>query len=356
MEILFKLNDTSVDLKIAIVGDTDFQDFYAKVNINNAWKSLKNYIEQATENQLLPFVGEAFYNTIALAYNNNTSLSTTQLKALRLMKFAVAYYAAQIQYIENMDTSTDAGNFQNMPTSANPSPIATFKIKLQYLTETADKHLDTLLAYMDERVKLNDTGFSTYANSLAYLKGKSDLFRTTEEFQSYHNICNSRRTFLALHPFMRDAARLYVMPLIGQDMFNELVQQYNDNGLTTYNAVLLDYVRPTLAKYTVMLAASMNGLKIEADGFRIVSNTDGFDSRTSAITARRNEVGNLKFEAEDYAKQYSSDLTQHLNANITHYQTYQTQMANANDTLRASKIVTSPPNFEGKIIGGIGVF
>jgi hypothetical protein len=31
-------------------------------------------------------------------------------------------------------------------------------------------------------------------------------------------------------------------------------------------------------------------------------------------------------------------------------------MVNTNDTVQAAKIVASPPNSEGKIIGGIGVF
>ncbi len=354
MNLVFKLNDPTKSESQAILSDTDFLQFYAQLNRNNSWLSLKSYITQITETQVIPYIGIDFYTEIVNLYNSSATLTDSQTTAIRLMKYAVAYYAAQLEYREKVDTTTDAGNFQNHPQQTSGTSLGYFKVKLLHLVETGDAHFDRLLTFLDERVMLNDLKFKTYANSRAYLDNRSDFFRTTEEFQIYHNICNSRRTFIALLPMMRDAARLYLKPLLGTDMYNEMVKQYTDTTLTTFNSILIAYVRPIVAKYTVVLAASINTLKIENDGFKVVSNTDGFDARESAVHTRRDDLAKMRFLAEDYAKRYESELMNYLKDNAANYPTWQNSLLTpkSNDLPLQEKVIVTLDNF-GNAVGGI---
>jgi hypothetical protein len=356
MEVVFKKTDPSVSDTLLTVNDTEFERFYPRINTNTAWSNWLPYIEQATRRYVFPFISEAWYTVLVDKHHAGTIQSPSEKTALELLQTAVAYYAAMYAYPKEMDLFSDAGNMVNTQMGGStPTSIGIFKSKLWDLTLTADDHLDTLLAFLEEQVKLNNTAFNAFKTSAAFLRGKADLFRTTEEVQIFHNIGSSRRTYLSLLPYFRDAARLYVMPQIGQDMYNELVEQIGKNTLTPNNAVLLDYVRPALIKYALMCAADADGLSFEFDVPRVVSNPDGMDARQVMVANRLKNRLSQRSVFEQIGKQYLTDLANHLKANLDKYPTFQNQIFNANDTVNASKIVVSHDK-HGRVVGGIGMF
>jgi hypothetical protein len=355
MKVVFKISDASIAYTDLKVNQTDFERYYPEINTNTAWSNWLPYIEQATRRYVLPLVSDSWYNALMTKHHADATLTSTEEEALELLKTAVAYYAAMYAYPKKMDLFSDSGNMVNSPNHATATPMGVFKSKLWDLTLTADDHLDALLNYMEQQVKLKNTAFNLWKLSDAFLRGKADLFRSTEDLQQYHNIGSSRRTYLALLPYIRDAARLYIMPQIGQDMYNELVEQVGKNTVTTNNTVLLDYVRPALVKYALMCAADADGLNLDFDAPRVVSNPDGMDTRQQTVSNRMKARQNFRMTIENVAKQYLTDLTNYLNANPDKYPTFQNQHPNTNDRINASKIVVSRDE-RGNIVGGIGMF
>jgi len=352
MDLIFKVGSSIAENK-ANVNDTDFRQYYGQLNTNNSWSLLKPFIKQATLRKIIPFVSAEWYNDLASAYMNGVTLTDSQTQALDLLKYVAAYYTAELMYVENIDISTDAGNFQNSPNQAVTTPLAYFKIKLYNLTKTADEHIDRLLAFMDSRVGVSDAKFTLYANSTAFENGKAELFRTTEEFQVYHNVLNSRRTFIAILPYIRDAVVQFARPLITSDLYEQIVQQYNTSTLTVANQKVFFRLRAMVAKYAIANAAKMNTLIIEGDGFRVASNTDGFDTRESAVHTRRNEIESMRYDVENMAKMHQADLINFLKSNSADYPSFAAMIINIPET---QKIVAPSDCYGNTLPGGIALF
>ena len=352
MKVPFKINNPQISLQDALIYHTDYAAHYTEINSSSSFAAVEATLKQAIRLYIIPFISKAYYDEITSKYHADT-LDESEEEVFELLQTTSAYYREMYVYAKKIDRSSDAGNFQATPERVGTG-LGMFKSKLLDLTLTADMHLDLLLAAIEREVAASNTLFDTYKFSSEYSAQRADLFRSVEEVQRYHNINSNRRIYLAMLPYFADAARLYVLPQIGQDMYNELVQQYNDNVLTSNNAVLLEYVRHTLIKFAMMCASDADAFSVEGDAIRIVSNTEGFDRREAAIAERRRSNQSFRIKMENVGNQYLSDLAAFLKAKKDLYPTFN-QNFDINDNVNASKIVVTRDKY-GDVVGGIGIF
>lgn len=74
----------------------------------------------------------------------------------------------------------------------------------------------------------------------------------TEKYLKEVSVINDNTDMKILTPSILDAQDLYMVPLLGSDLFNELITQVNSQTVTALNQTLLDnYVLPCLVKYTL---------------------------------------------------------------------------------------------------------
>lgn len=348
----FKINSENVDSDLLKVGDTDFEQFYPRINTNTDWSLLLPYINDALDMYIIPFIGELFYTTL-IERSVAQDVTVSETKSLQLLKRATAYYMAMYAYPKEQDLFSDLGVTQNSPEYAHDTSIAKFKSKLWNLTLTADDHLDALLAFLEVRVKANDSHFNTFKESAAYKNGKSALFRDAFELQEFHNINRSRRTYLSLLPSLADAAELYIIPNIGQGLYSEVVEQFHTNELSEPNQKLLKHLRRVAVKYAIVIASDTEGLLFDNySAVRVVSNPEGMDNREVQITARMNARKNARMTTENIAARYLSTMRDFLDANSSDYSTYATEMITPIDNRRRNKIIVSR-DCEGRVEGGI---
>jgi hypothetical protein len=347
----FKIQ-TNIDADLLKVGDTDFEEYYPRINTNTDWALLLPYINDALDMYIIPFIGEAFYTTL-MERSAVEGVTASEIKALQLLKRAVAYYMAMYAYPKEQDLFSDLGVTQNSPENAHSTSVAVFKSKLWNLTLTADDHLDALLAFLEVRVKANDTRFDIFKTSTAYKNGKSDLFRDAFELQEFHNINRSRRTYLSLLPSLADAAELYIIPNIGQGLYTQVVAQFHSNTLSVANEKLLKHLRRVAVKYAIVIASDTEGLLFDNySAVRVVSNPEGMDTREGQITARMNARKSARMTTENIANRYLSTLRDFLDAHSADYPTYAAEMITPIDNRRRNKIITSR-DCDGRTVGGI---
>lgn len=316
MLLPFKILPSVSDEKEALLHQTDFEDFFPEVNTNTSWRSLKPYIEQAIEDYLLPQIGEALYVDLLTKHHNNDTLTVSQTRCLRHIQVTAAWYTVAYAYANKLDILTDMGNTQLNGEKSLSTPQWAFNKKYGNLLRTADKKLDNLLEFLEKQADLKVQYFALWWLDEAYLRGKSDLFHTTAEVQKLHNILNSRRTFIALIPSLRDVARVNLIPTIGLEMYNELVYQHHQSALTTPNSVLLEYVRAAAIKLALAMALDTQPICFESDGVRTVSTTEGLDK----LNIER--INQLAKNCRSLGKQFLDDLLTFLFKNAALYPTF----------------------------------
>lgn len=336
MDLLFKIA-TGIQYQNAIIGDTDFKRFYPEVNINLPWADIEPYIEQATDTYIIPFVGDAFYAAIATKVKNNTALTNTETEYLRLLKRAVAYYTAMYSYSKKLDIATSIGNIQDNVQGANSTPQWAFRQKLLDLTKTADMALDKLLTYLN-------------AQSLLVTNGKTaPLFRTLAEFEEFHDLNGSHKTFRSLRTLLNDAISQYIAPKIGADTMNIIKTQYTDDNLSTPNAALLPYIQRAAAKFAVALACNMPAYTVEGAYLFAMSNTEGYDGRNENQKLQSKALTDMGQACTNIGERYLEDLINFLVKNVTDYPLFQAEKY-PGTAPRQEKVIISDDNIGGLLL------
>ena len=311
------------------VSDYNFREHYPDMNMNTLWSSITPYIRQATDEQIIPFVGQALYDDIAAKVDTGAALDTAQERLVELMRDAVAYHTVARMLPLKKTTIASMGAVENIAKEGTTgSSLWGFRTTLWQVVQAADRATDRLLTYMEAQVKAGTTYFNLWKNDDAFTAGSGDIFRTTADFQQYWNINDSRRTFLQLIPVIRQAARRHIVPTLSSDLYSELLGQVGSNTLSTENTALLPYVRAALAYWTIYYASDILTAIPENGGFRVISNAEAIDSRVLPQEVLMSAIDRIKFSAEAIARTNTADLVAFVSANADDYPLWKASSAN----------------------------
>jgi hypothetical protein len=348
MKILFKISDSASPTPgRETVGDTNFKEHYPSAAKNMAWATLTPFIRQATRKYIIPFIGEQIYNVIADAYDTDTVSVGVQEDFLQRLQDIQAYYTIHHAMPVLNGIISDMGVQETTATEATSSPIAMWRYKNMRweVCETADDFLDELLSYMEQKVEDEEAFFDTWKNSDAYTANASSFFRLTSELQQHIHIRRSRRTFIALLPFLKKAEKTKVKPLICQDQYDDLKTKVADDTLAADDTRLLEMVQPVVAHYGLMMALPHLKLHIGSDGIKSVSSTDGMNKKEAAREAAIQELG---MTLEEEARTALSDLKAFLYENADTYTLWKDSDCYV-DPDDAAKTVILPENRTGGV-------
>lgn len=316
------------------VGDYNFKEHYPDVNMNMMWNELNPYIRQATRRYIIPYVGQELYDDIADDIQAGAILTASQTEFVERLRDAVAYSAIMTILPKKKTAITSMGAVENVAKEGTTSAsLWGFRTTLWSVAQDADRCIDEMLSYLEARAKSGDTAFDLWKASDSYNIGKADIFRTTEEFQTYQNINNSRRTYLILLPVIKQATKQHIIPLLGQDQYDELVTAFKADNLTAEQSALLENVRMSVAAWGVYYATNKVPVLPDQDGWRIIGNSDAIDQRAYSAEITQGAIVRIRDAAEQDARQNTADLTAFLHENGDDYPTWKASTANPdNDT------------------------
>lgn len=325
MALVFKLEPGAVEAT-ANVGNSNFKSHYPEVNRSMAWLELVPYIEQATDTYVLPYIGSGMYNAIVTAYHADTLTDAVLLKALNMMQRAVAYYTIMHALPKKLGVIASMGAVNQTP-SGGAAPISqwTYHNQLMSITKDGDTYMDALLQEFHAQVVAGNDDFDPWKNHPAFMEGKSDYFRSVKEFQGYHSINNSHRTFLAIIPYITKATKRYILPIIGEAQHALLVTAIKTGGVSNAENALIDKIRTCLAEWTLYMAIPALTVLIEGDGIKVISSTDGMSTRANVTSAFYKEAAkDHQYACESAGKTFRADLIEFLFKNSSDYPDWQT--------------------------------
>lgn len=349
-QIVFKITASGSVPGKERVGESNFKDHYPAINTSMAWATLKPFVRQAQNKYLLPYLCEDLLEDIATQFNDGDNLTPAVAEFLTLLQDATAYYTISHALPTLNGLISDMGVTQSSATEGTSAPVEMWRYKnLRWeVTNTADDMLDQLLEYLDRMILERVTYFDIWKDSPCYQSVASCFFRSPAHFEGCHFGTEKRRTFTTLLPYIRKAEGK-MMSILCLDLFEELKAQVAEpDTLTVNNATLLSYVRPLVVEIALLDAIPKLRLNIEADGIKIVSNTDGMNMKRDAYDSA---VAMLQQKVEENVKAYTQDLWKYLYDNADNFPLWKNSTCHKDDSCKiGGKIKISPDRIGGVML------
>jgi hypothetical protein len=284
---------------------------------------MMTYVSTAEEVYIVPFISQAFYDELLAALDAAnyvlSSLTAAQQSVLKPLRQASAYYGIYkaTPYL-NMQVS-DVGAMEHVSGEASGIRQWMFNMAQGSSIQDADLFMDKALSIMEA----TPGNYTTWGSSAAFTSFKKYFLTNADDFNSKGlvDIAGSRRTFLRLVPFIAKTELQYIIPCIGDTLFDAIkAKLLAGTALSSYEASLLDkYIYPALAHYTIYIGSPNLNLDISSNGLRVVSTQDGIKGKKLHEKAYTEWRMQMLGDAKNYlarAKKYLDDNAE----NITEYQ------------------------------------
>ena len=142
----------------------------------------------------------------------------------------------------------------------------------------------------------------------------------TENYLKEYSIINGNTDMKVITPTIQLVQDIYVHPLIGTKLYNEIIGQIDNNTVTTLNQTLLDsYIIPTMLWYLLCECTPVFKYRYMNKGV-MVKNSD------NSQPADLNEIQFLMDKWKNNAELYAERVTRFLRKNIADYPLYYQNM------------------------------
>lgn len=341
MKLLFKHTEGNNVTDKSIVGNSNFKEHLPSVHKNMAWLTLQPFIRQATRDLVRSIIGMEYYDELATKYQAGDNLDAYEAEVLELLQDASAYYTNYYASRSLNVSIADMGVQQQQGREGSSTPVNqwSFKDQLWASIERGDKALDQALELMEKRVIAGDTNFNTWKSSTAYTSNFSDFFRMTSDLSDLTNIQGSRRSFVAILPYLREVEETHVKPILCDDFYNEIIAKVKDGTGTAKEKQVIKYCRKIAAHIGLFEAVPQIAMSIKSTGFVVVSRTDGFEDHRAFTNSEHGKLKEaLRFSSENLGRQATADLVTYLYTNKDDFATW-----TASDCYKESSYDTHRP-------------
>ena len=193
-------------------------------------------------------------------------------KLVQYIQLPVAYFAIH-SFSQNTDIShEDTGRKVKIDSEREKLPWEWMLEKDEKaLLKKAHRTTDRLIAFLDKNID----AFTDWAESDARKAIRGQFIDSATAFQAIYPIDYSRRFFLTICPFIREAERKYIKPVLGEDVFDviktglaTLPDPEADPPVTTYTDTdgLLPLIRVPLALFAMSIAVTRLSLEVLPEG------------------------------------------------------------------------------------------
>ena len=212
-----------------LVGDVKTFGQFARVHKNFNFKSFLPFLD---ETKLYPVLSEPLYAKLHKAYEDDT-LDLPENKVLKgllpLSQKYLVYKALYEGFHELRNHVSELGIQQSFSDSADtsrPSPVADAKaLRLTYC-QNAYKALDDIYLYLEKNQK--DNSLADWLASPSYTMNYELLVRNATEMSKFVSTVNSRQTYLAVRPQIRQSELLHTKKILGADLYQDLLAYVRD--------------------------------------------------------------------------------------------------------------------------------
>lgn len=226
---------------------------YVSVNKNIKWESLEPYVKQADRKYIKNLVGTIIYNDYVTA----TPTDAIELEVHELLREA----SANLSWFIYMPLANVQVSDHGISVNHSESSKAAEWWQIRDLRRSL---LDAGLLAIDEALKImeaNTDTFITWTTTESYTLFNELFVKRTDTFHRWFGIANSRKTFLALKPYMLETHHQYFTNILNTATIATI-----QTGTTAEHKQALEYLQASQVHYTVAKAVESGAFILTSSG------------------------------------------------------------------------------------------
>lgn len=295
----------------------DYQD-YLRTAKHLEIEALLPHFESIETGIITQIFGFDFIQNLSARYEAN-DLTTELTYVLKLLQKAIASLGMN-KAIPSLMVSVQGTGLQQ---AGKEKPLFEWQ-KITFQDEILESGWNAIGAALDYLfAKRGIGGFEIWKVSIQEKTARQYLINSANEFNNLFQICRSTRTFEALKPSIKEALNLYIKPLLGNDLFTEIITQNKDFSISETNAPLVEMINEALAQLTIAIAIFKLELQFNEEGARVISVSSTGGGKAKIKTAATEETKkNIAMQCRETAYSYLGELKAYLETNADTYPLY----------------------------------
>jgi hypothetical protein len=271
---------------------------------NLRWETIFSHVEQAETSHLAPYVTQELIDELS---RPTAQLSAVQVALRKRLRDALAHYVVLDAAPFLSISAGDVGMMEQRTDHAQGARQWVYNNFVDAAADNGDRLLDAALVWLEFKA----ADFPTWDESELARAGRELLLPNAHELSRYVGIQQSRRTFCAMLPYLRQVEDLEIRPLLGEVAMDALQDALAARELDEAQRKLLELARPALAHRAYAVALPFLSISVTGRGIRLLSDNDGIRQRPAAP---EKVVTNLAAAADKVATQYLEGLKRHIDA------------------------------------------
>lgn len=310
------------------------------------WESLKPTIESAGIIYLESVLGEDFYAELIEKYGAWSSATDEEKELIRRLQKALAFYSWHESTKELITTLSDLGTKETTDTHQTAAPPRQWVYKQALLNsfQKGNRFLDRALSYLEKQ----KAEFETWTDSEEYKESKALFFSSGEELNKFLPCDSSRVVYCQLRPFIKEAERRYILPVLGAPFLAELKTAILDSSESDEQKEAIEKIREALVKWVQVCAIPNLRLKINRDGLLEV--TFNQNEIFQQERPREETIRSLWINLTQAGELFLIDLKNFLLTNSANYPTWEADQVESDSTF--SGFITSGEDDEPRTVYG----
>ncbi|MCX6272209.1 MAG: hypothetical protein NTU44_13515 [Bacteroidetes bacterium] len=253
-------------------GKEEMKSILGFIFATNSFDNLRTDIILA-EDDLRILIGSDLFKAIDTYYHsadfNQVDEQDTHRQVLnelvRRIQQPLAFYAYR-NYACHADlTHSDKGRQIHVSETEKPAFEWMIERDDQSMLAKAHKLTDRLLTYLEEN-KEDSLIQEKWTNTDVYRLTRELFINSAKEFEEVFPIEGSRRFFLKVVPFIREAEQNQVLSVLGKDLFAELKAVILSGEITSDQRELIRLIRIPLALFTMVTAIKRLSVEVLPEG------------------------------------------------------------------------------------------
>lgn len=297
----------------------DFKKFVGGgANVSLYQETIEPIMRQALYEHLIPWLGEDFFDVWSDSYPYTAAAAADELQPFlqRALAFLTLYeYSkiANVQLGENGMFRTESENYKSVYKYQENS----YK---DFMLNNGYEALEEAVKFLEK----NEADFATWTASDEHgNRIRTSFINHASEFRAAYAKHISRYTFESMRTMVEDLEVFSILPVLGQDFYDELKLAVKDQTLTATQKPLIKLIRKALANFTISEALQRNMVIIK--GNKIIQSEKLGDQSLEKESIPSLKLADVKLRhTNEWGNRFISYITKYLSDNLDSFPTYQT--------------------------------
>lgn len=267
-------------------------------------------IHDVEQEFIIPIIGQDLFDYLrALA-----TPAANDLELLTRCRNALAKLAI-LKWIPYGNLAIQSGGFTVNGTS---STMVAAQWRVDKLEEDMRREgwnaLERILTYLWSKP---DGTWNDWDSSDEKIEHRNWLITSAGEFNKYYFIDSSYELFCRVKPGQREVMNQFIRPVLGDDLYDQIIDQITGNELSVDNTALMEYIKRAVAPLTIYESGASLGVDLSHWGITTTENADNGDNTKIKKPAASDRLSYALRKAGDDGRKHLGAIRAFLNNNAS---------------------------------------